>query len=295
MTDTEHPFPVHPSMAVLPPDSRIREIYPADFFPNGEYVQLPHGRTRYWLLGPEDGVRVVLIHGLSTPSVTWQHFGPYLAERGFRVLVYDLYGKGYTDAPKTAYHANIFVAQLALLLQYIKWEHAHVMGFSMGGGITAAFAATLPHLVTGKLVLMASAGVHEQGDPPPEPPNGPDGKPLRVDSPIPQFQELVKLQHELLPGYADGVYSCLHDGPIHGLLWAFDKISRTQGVNGRQMEVLIVHGTLDPLVAYADALEINKRIPHAQLLTVEGAGHDLPVSDKCWGHVVKNVAVFLST
>ncbi|KAH9937644.1 Alpha/Beta hydrolase protein [Fomitopsis serialis] len=235
MTDTEHPFPVHHSIAALPPDSRIRQIYPEDFFPNGGYVQLPYGRTRYWLLGPEDGVKVVLIHGLSTPGVTWKHFGPYLAERGFRVLVYDLYGKGYSDAPKTAYHANIF------------WEHAHIAGFSMGGGITAAFAATLPHLVSGKIVLMASAGVHESRL-----------QPLQVSSPIPQYQELIKLQHELLPGYAEG-------------------------------------GTLDPLVAYADALEINKRIPHAQLITIEGAGHDFPIHEKYWEVAVKNIAAFLST
>ena len=43
----------------------------------------------------------------------------------------DLYGKGYTDAPKTDYHANLFVTQLALLLQYLKWENAHIAGFSM--------------------------------------------------------------------------------------------------------------------------------------------------------------------
>lgn len=46
----------------------------------------------------------------------------------FRV---DLHGKGYTDAPKTDYHANLFVTQLALLLQYLKWDHAHIAGFSM--------------------------------------------------------------------------------------------------------------------------------------------------------------------
>lgn len=43
----------------------------------------------------------------------------------------DLYGKGYTDAPKTDYHTNLFVTQLALLLQYLKWDHAHIAGFSM--------------------------------------------------------------------------------------------------------------------------------------------------------------------
>jgi hypothetical protein len=36
-------------------------IYPEDFYPGGAYVDLPHGRTRYWLLGPEDGTRVRVV------------------------------------------------------------------------------------------------------------------------------------------------------------------------------------------------------------------------------------------
>jgi hypothetical protein len=34
------------------------DIYSEDFYPGGAYVNLPAGRTRYWLFGPEDGERV---------------------------------------------------------------------------------------------------------------------------------------------------------------------------------------------------------------------------------------------
>lgn len=30
----------------------------------GNYVQLPFGRTRYWLMGPEDGTKVYEPHGM---------------------------------------------------------------------------------------------------------------------------------------------------------------------------------------------------------------------------------------
>ena len=43
----------------------------------------------------------------------------------------DLYGKGYSQAPQTAYDANLFITQLALLMQYVKWERANIVGFSM--------------------------------------------------------------------------------------------------------------------------------------------------------------------
>lgn len=71
----------------------------------------------------------------------------------------DLYGKGYSEAPKTAFDATLFVVQLALLLQYIRWDAAHIVGFSMGGGVAASFAASVPHLVAGKVVFIAAAGL----------------------------------------------------------------------------------------------------------------------------------------
>jgi hypothetical protein len=46
------------SLAALGPASPHWAVYPEDFFPGGAYVELPHGRTRYWVLGPEDGKRV---------------------------------------------------------------------------------------------------------------------------------------------------------------------------------------------------------------------------------------------
>ena len=43
----------------------------------------------------------------------------------------DIYGKGYTQAPQTTYNTYLFVTQLALLMQYVKWENANIVGFSM--------------------------------------------------------------------------------------------------------------------------------------------------------------------
>jgi hypothetical protein len=57
-------FPVLPkedighSLAALGPESPHWTVYPEDYYPGGEYVDLPAGRMRYWLFGPEDGKRV---------------------------------------------------------------------------------------------------------------------------------------------------------------------------------------------------------------------------------------------
>lgn len=49
---------IHPSLSSLSKDSRSWQIYPENIFSGGAYVSFPYGRVRYWLLGPEDGIKV---------------------------------------------------------------------------------------------------------------------------------------------------------------------------------------------------------------------------------------------
>jgi hypothetical protein len=46
------------SLAELPQTSPHWRVYPPDFYPGGEDVDLPYGRVRYWRFGPKDGKRV---------------------------------------------------------------------------------------------------------------------------------------------------------------------------------------------------------------------------------------------
>lgn len=73
----------------------------------------------------------------------------------------DLYGRGYSDAPETTYDSTLYTTQLALLMQYLKWDKANIVGLSMGGGIAAAFTAQFPYLVDSGIGLIASAGLME--------------------------------------------------------------------------------------------------------------------------------------
>ncbi|KAI0778134.1 alpha/beta-hydrolase [Trametes elegans] len=281
---TNFPFPVDHSMEVLPPTSRLRQIYPEDLFPNGSYAQLPHGRVRYWVFGPENGVKVTLIHGISTPGITWRDIAPNLAEQGLRVLVYDLYGKGYSEAPKTTFGPTLFITQLALLLQYIRWDTAHIVGFSMGGGVAAAFASSMPHLVAGKVVFISSAGLIKIAAAPG----------LNETIRVPEYKEIRELQASSLPGYKRSLQSCFEHGPIRGLEAAFDKIPQVPAGPTRQPpQVLVIHGTDDEIVPYGEASKIKARVPQAEVVTIEGAGHDLVVRDGHWQIVAENLVRFL--
>ncbi|KAF8165947.1 Alpha/Beta hydrolase protein [Crassisporium funariophilum] len=290
------PVYVHQSLASLPPTAKSWSIYPEEYYPGGGYATFPNGKVRYWLLGPEKGKKIVLIHGLSIPAIVWKDVAPSLAARGFRVLLYDLYGRGYSDAPQTTYDANLYTSQLALLMQYLRWDKANIVGVSMGGGIAAAFTSQFPHLVDEGVCLIACAGLMESSDisrtakfmSSPLVQTVASSTPVRkylqrltnqtVGQDMPESNvilEIVRLQSAHLPGYNAALSSSLRDGPIRGQAAAF----KSKGFEGKK--VLIIHGTKDNTVHPKYATRIANLLPQStekKLVTVEGAGHDVTVS-----------------
>lgn len=125
----------------------------------GELVQLSQGVTHYRWIGPVRGPVVVCVHGLTTPSDAWLSLAEGLGAAGYRVLVYDLYGRGYSSAPSGRQDRAFFLRQLSDLLEdQGLTEDLTILGYSMGGAIATAFAAENPHRMK-RLVLVASAGV----------------------------------------------------------------------------------------------------------------------------------------
>ncbi|GLT12842.1 alpha/beta fold hydrolase [Sulfitobacter porphyrae] len=125
----------------------------------GQFLRLSKGVTHFNWHGPADGPVCVCVHGLTTPSFVWGGLIPGLVERGYRVLTYDLYGRGYSDRPKAPQDRAFFLDQLRELLAHQGVEgDITLIGYSMGGAISTAFAAEHPDRVN-RLILLAPAGM----------------------------------------------------------------------------------------------------------------------------------------
>ncbi|KAE9408220.1 alpha/beta-hydrolase [Gymnopus androsaceus JB14] len=285
---------LHASLASLPNGSLARKIYPEDFFEGGGYATFPYGRVRYWLMGPESGKKIVLIHGLSVPAMIWKDVAPELASRGYRVLLYDLYGRGYTDAPKTSYNNLLYMNQLAFLMQYLHWQKAIFTGVSMGGGIAAAFTASFPNLVEDKVIIISSAGIVHTED------LSRTSKIMTLPlvqafasssffqkylqhltnspnetAPVNPIQEIVRLQSAHLSGYNAAISSSLREGPIRGEYKSFSSDV------WKDRKLLIIHGTNDNTVPYKYAAMIQNALPNgtiSEIVTIEGGNQDLTIS-----------------
>lgn len=94
---------------------------------------------------------VVAIHGLTANHTCWDALAAVLAPE-FRVIVYDLRGRGDSDKPARGYSLADHARDLVGVLDHFGLSRAHVMGHSLGAHIGVWFAAHYPERLD-KLVL----------------------------------------------------------------------------------------------------------------------------------------------
>lgn len=250
----------------------------------GCYLRLSEGTTHYEIAGLKDAPTVALVHGFSVPSFIWDPTFQAFAEAGFRVLRYDLFGRGFSDRPGGRYNLRRFVRQLRELLEALSLPEVALIGLSMGGPIVARFTAEYPKQVR-RLVLIDVAGV----------------RPLRLPwhlrlGLIPgvgeialalsggerlvrgaasdffdprwvrEFQERYRIQMRYR-GFLRALLSTIRSG----MLGDFSHLYRQLGM--LSLPVLVLWGRQDTTVPYAHALELQSHIPQARLVTIEECGH----------------------
>ncbi|OAA78067.1 C6 and C2H2 transcription factor RegA-like protein [Akanthomyces lecanii RCEF 1005] len=156
--------PLKTTLPRLTQDETNQLVYQPDQFPGARDVETPYGSIRVYEFGPENGQKVVFVHGITTSCITLTYIANNLAERGCRVMLFDLFGRGYSDGVGDIPHdARLYVTQmlLALASSPLSWsgdDSINVIGYSLGGGIAAHFAGTFPNMVK-SLVLLAPAGL----------------------------------------------------------------------------------------------------------------------------------------
>ncbi|KAB5580149.1 Alpha/Beta hydrolase protein [Coniochaeta sp. 2T2.1] len=159
--------PLHTVIPSLTPTEVDALEYKPDTFPGARDVETPYGSVRVYEFGPETGQKVLLLHGISTSCQTLTHIAHRLVGTGggYRVMLFDLFGRGFSDAPSDLSHdARLYVSQtlIALASSPLSWTgkdaRVKVVGYSMGGGIATHFVASFPGMVE-SLALLAPAGM----------------------------------------------------------------------------------------------------------------------------------------
>lgn len=83
--------------------------------------------------GPEQGVPVIMLHGVGQTRHSWGKAAARLATSGYRVTSFDLRGHGESDwSPDSVYGFERFIGDLAAV-QAVQSRPAFLVGASMGG------------------------------------------------------------------------------------------------------------------------------------------------------------------
>jgi pimeloyl-ACP methyl ester carboxylesterase len=123
----------------------------------GQFVRLTDGETHFEIGGPQGAPVVVLAAGVGVPYYVWDPTFTALVTNGFRVIRYDYFGRGYSDRPDIAYSQDVYVRQLAELLDALRIaEPVHLAGLAFGGSVITTFADRYPARVQ-SLVYIAPA------------------------------------------------------------------------------------------------------------------------------------------
>lgn len=227
---------------------------------------------------------VVLIHGHSVDLRMWPAQWLALREAGFRAIRYDVRGHGRSATPETGYTWPVYAADLRALLDALDVAAAHLVGFSMGGGIALQLALDDPARVRSLTLIDAAvpgfaystdfadtiealvAAVRAEGWP---------TAAERLWLPHPLFDGLrrhpaiFQVVREMVLAFPARDY--LIDQPEPEGPEAIDRLAELQ------IPVLVLVGAED-LPDFRLAAElVAANAPQARLVVVPGAGHMLPL------------------
>src|SRR3954465_915500 len=104
-------------------------------------IELHGHRVAYRCAG--SGPVIVLVHGITSTSATWERVMPALAKR-FTVIAPDLLGHGGSAKPRGDYSLGAYASGIRDLMVALGHERATFVGHSLGGGVAMQLAYQFP-------------------------------------------------------------------------------------------------------------------------------------------------------
>lgn len=241
------------------------------------------------------GEPMMLIRGIGTSGYVWGAFAEDLGQ-SFRVLWFDNRGAGRTEAPPGPYTMRQMADDTAGLVRQLGHWPAHVVGVSLGGMIAQELAINHPDVVR-TLVLGCTdfggpeairKGDSEQGLRPAADPKEAARRAVETIYSVEWLQanpeEVARIQtlRADYPPTPAGYQAQLQAVLSHDCADRLDRI---------RAPVLVLTGTADRVVPWENSRLLAGRIPGAEQITYDGAGHGF--FDERRPQVVRDIADFI--
>jgi pimeloyl-ACP methyl ester carboxylesterase len=223
---------------------------------------------------PGTGVPVVLVHGVGSSIDTWGDIPQRLAAAGRAVVAVDLLGHGGSGVGNGDFSLGANASAIRDLLEHLGHERIHLVGHSLGGGVSLQLAYQFPHLLE-SLTLISSGGLGADV--------GISARSVRtarwvaatlakhgVEPEALNPRALAKLEDmrdaRRLAAFLSTVRSVV--GPEGQRVSALAKMS---GLDPSR--VLIIWGDQDPMLPMQHGVDAHALLPGSRFVVVEGASH----------------------
>lgn len=254
---------------------------------HSRFAEIGGVRVHYQIVGEDDAPALFLIHGFCASTFVWSDVILRFAASGFRVVVPDLIGFGFSAKPRRArYTIEMQARMIVRLMDELNIERATLVGSSYGGAIAAACALDAPERVA-RLVLVGAvandkvknqpllrvAASHVVGD---------LLSPVVIDSRRLQRWRMSKVYAAECPHAADEARMRAHHLPLRAANTQRAMIRTLRGWSAKRIEehahrithpTLLVWGERDADVPLADGLRLHARMPNARLVVFRQCGH----------------------
>jgi pimeloyl-ACP methyl ester carboxylesterase len=249
-----------------------------------------HDRRVAYRIGGS-GPLLVLIHGITSSSATWDRVLPRLARR-YTVLAPDLLGHGHSDKLRGDYSVGAHANTIRDLLDGLGYRQASFVGHSLGGGVALQYAYQYPERID-RLVLVGPGGFGREVTVLLRAASLPGSGPvlaLAAWRPIVQAGTLLTqtLGRFGLHGNADlgeigRAYALLADRDsrrafIHTLRSVVDYEGQRVSALGRirtadRIPLMILWGENDRVVPARQGMNVHQLLPHIQFKVFKRTGH----------------------
>ncbi len=264
----------------------------------------------YQTFGDPSHDTVLLVMGLGGPMNWWTPaFCELLADRGFHVVRFDnrdtgrsSRGRGkvartalvraFLGTPARApYSLDDLADDCFGLLDHLGVERAHVVGVSMGGMIAQSMAVARPARVRSLVSIMSTTGQRTVGWQSPAllpqlalPRRA--GKASYVTSSVSMWRAIgspgdgLRRTREEIVAQAEETYDrgVSIQGLMRQMMAILTATNRSDALRRLRIPAAVVHGDADKMVHLSGGRATAAAIPDAELLVIEGMGHDLPAA-----------------
>jgi pimeloyl-ACP methyl ester carboxylesterase/membrane protein DedA with SNARE-associated domain len=195
---------------------------------------------------------IILLHGSPGNKGDFRSLAPQLAKQ-YRVIALDLPGFGNSTAEVFDYSIRAHARYVVELMDALGIERAHLLGFSMGGGVVLNVADISPHRVE-SVTMLSAIGVQEAellGD-------------YHLNHALHGIQLVAMwLLHEAVPhmGSLDGAFLGM---PYARNFFDSDQRPLRDILSRFESPMLIIHGRRDVLVPVEAAIEHTRLVPQSE-------------------------------